>query len=183
MNSAFFSSSLQSVSIDVTPFAFKIIPCVFLYDYTVCVVDFVLRWFIMNTVIHRVKWHHSTISMLWGNTAYCVKLTGKDLSHYSNEIESVALRRCPYYHYLTEKVMLQWQRILTASPTSWWKTSSGIDMVWRNYVTVTQCTRNMTPWQWRIFFHIAIAHITVTELFDRQLINSLTVQILSNKHI
>jgi len=63
------------------------------------------------------------------------------------------------------------------------KTSSGIDMVWRNYVTVTQCIRNMTPWQWRIFLHIAIAHITVTELFDRQLINSLTVQILSDKHI
>jgi len=24
--------------------------------------------------------------VLWGNTAYCVKLGGEDLSHYSNEI-------------------------------------------------------------------------------------------------
>jgi len=33
------------------------------------------------------------ISILWGNTAYCVKLSGKDLSRYSNEIESVGLRK------------------------------------------------------------------------------------------
>jgi len=39
--------------------------------------------------------------------AYCVKLGGKDLSRYSNEIESVGLRKCPYYHYLTKKVMSQ----------------------------------------------------------------------------
>jgi len=26
---------------------------------------------------------------LWGNTAYCVKLSGDDLSRYSNKIESV----------------------------------------------------------------------------------------------
>jgi len=28
-----------------------------------------------------------TISMLWGNTACCVKLSGEDLSSYSNKIE------------------------------------------------------------------------------------------------
>jgi len=39
--------------------------------------------------------------MLWGNTAYCVTLTGEDLSRYSNKIQSVGLRKCPYYHYLT----------------------------------------------------------------------------------
>jgi len=33
--------------------------------------------------------------MLWGNTAYCVRLSGEDLSHYSNKIESVGLRKCP----------------------------------------------------------------------------------------
>jgi len=29
--------------------------------------------------------------MLWSNTAYCVKLSGEDLSRYSNKIESVVL--------------------------------------------------------------------------------------------
>jgi len=38
---------------------------------------------------------------------YCVNLSDEDLSRYSNKIELVALRKCPYYHYLTEKVMSQ----------------------------------------------------------------------------
>jgi len=38
--------------------------------------------------------------MLCGNTAYRVKLIGDDLSRYLNKIESVALRKCLYYHYL-----------------------------------------------------------------------------------
>ena len=52
---------------------------------------------------------NDTISMLSGNTAYCVKLSGGDLSRYSNKIESVGSRRCSYYHYvsLTKKVMSQ----------------------------------------------------------------------------
>ena len=29
--------------------------------------------------------------MLWGNPAYCVKLSGEDLSRYSNKIESVRI--------------------------------------------------------------------------------------------
>jgi len=41
--------------------------------------------------------------MLRGNTAYCVKLSGEDLSRYSDKIESVGLRKCPYYYYLTKK--------------------------------------------------------------------------------
>jgi len=45
--------------------------------------------------------------MLWGNTAYCAKLSGEDLSRYSNKIESVGLRNCPHYRYLTKKVMSQ----------------------------------------------------------------------------
>jgi len=36
-----------------------------------------------------------------------MKLSGEDLSRYSNKIESVGLRKCPYYHYLTKKVMSQ----------------------------------------------------------------------------
>jgi len=35
--------------------------------------------------------------MLWGNTAYCVKLR-EDLSRYSNRIEAVCLIKCPFYH-------------------------------------------------------------------------------------
>ena len=50
---------------------------------------------------------HNTICMLRGHTAYCVKLSGEDLSRYSNKIESVGLRKCEYYHYLTKKVMSQ----------------------------------------------------------------------------
>jgi len=44
---------------------------------------------------------HVTISTLRGNMAYCVKLSGEDLSCYSNKIED----RCSYYHYLTKYVM------------------------------------------------------------------------------
>ena len=32
---------------------------------------------------------HDTISMLWGNTAYCVKISDEDLTRYSNETEPV----------------------------------------------------------------------------------------------
>jgi len=62
---------------------------------------------------------HNTISVLCGNTTYCVKLSGEDLSRFSNKIESVDLRKCPYYHYLTKKVMSQYQTLLRACPTSW----------------------------------------------------------------
>jgi len=47
------------------------------------------------------------ISMLWGNTAYCVKLSGEDLSRYSNKNESYGARKCLYYHYLTKKMKSQ----------------------------------------------------------------------------
>ena len=35
--------------------------------------------------------------MLWSNMVYCVKLSGGDVSRYSNKIESVGLRKCPSY--------------------------------------------------------------------------------------
>jgi len=37
-----------------------------------------------------------------GNMAYCVKLSGEDLSYYLNKVQSVGLRKCPYYHYLCD---------------------------------------------------------------------------------
>jgi len=43
-----------------------------------------------------VFYSHISISMLCGNTAYCVKLNGEDLSRYSNKTESVVLRKCPF---------------------------------------------------------------------------------------
>ena len=36
-----------------------------------------------------------------------MKLSGEDLSRYSNKVESVVLMKCPYYHHLTKKVMSQ----------------------------------------------------------------------------
>ena len=50
----------------------------------------------------------------------------------------LCLRKCLYYHYLTTKVMSQEQTFRTACPTHAGK-AAGIDMVWRNYVTVTLC--------------------------------------------
>jgi len=49
----------------------------------------------------------NTISMLWDNRAYCVKLSGEELSHYSNKIESVDLRKCLCHPYITKKTMSQ----------------------------------------------------------------------------
>jgi len=34
-----------------------------------------------------------------------MKLSGEDLSRYSNKTESAGLRKCPYYHYITKKMM------------------------------------------------------------------------------
>jgi len=51
---------------------------------------------------------HNTIAILWvgNNTTLCVELNGKDLPCYSNKIESVSLRKCPYDHWLTNKAYL-----------------------------------------------------------------------------
>jgi len=49
--------------------------------------------------------------------SYCVQLNGEDLSLYSNKIESVGLRKCPYYRYLTEKVTCTDVRITNISQT------------------------------------------------------------------
>ena len=61
----------------------------------------------------------SVISTLWGNTAYCERLSGKDLSRCSTTVESFGLRKCPYYHCLTKKVVSQYQTF--RSHTSWQK--------------------------------------------------------------
>ena len=45
------------------------------------------------------------ISILWGNMTYTVKLSGEDFSQYLNKIESVGLRKCLYYRYLSKEVV------------------------------------------------------------------------------
>jgi len=50
----------------------------------------------------------------------CVKLSGEDLSHYSNKIESVDLRKCLYYHYLTEKVISQKRTVCRVCQKNSW---------------------------------------------------------------
>ena len=62
----------------------------------------------LRTRIHRVKWCHISVvairSPFCGATpSYCARLSGEDLSRYSNKIESVGLRKCPYYRYHTKK--------------------------------------------------------------------------------
>jgi len=42
-----------------------------------------------------------------GQHGILVKLSGEDFSHYSNNIKSLGLRKCRYYHYLAKKVMSQ----------------------------------------------------------------------------
>jgi len=44
----------------------------------------------------------------------CEVKYGEDLSRYSNKIESDALRKCPYCHYLTQK-----KNISQSLPPSW----------------------------------------------------------------
>jgi len=51
-----------------------------------------------------------------GQHTYCEKLSGEDLSRYSNEIESAGLRKCPYYHYLTKKDDATISNILQSLP-------------------------------------------------------------------
>jgi len=88
---------------------------------------------------------HNTISTLWGNMAYYVKLSGEHLSLYSNTTESVCLRKCPYYCILQRKWCHYNKRFLQIVPRHGGK-SAGIDMTWRNFVTVV-LRRPITLWE------------------------------------
>jgi len=61
---------------------------------------------------------HNMTSILWSNTAYCVKLSGEDLSRYSTKIESVGLRKCPYYRIIAIVLRL-WFHSITNISQSW----------------------------------------------------------------
>ena len=67
----------------------------------------------------------------------------KILSCYSNRIESVSLRKCPYDHWLTNKTeriqaLSQWQKFLRFFAWTWRQKSAGINIE-QNYVIVTLC--------------------------------------------
>jgi len=57
-------------------------------------------WNHAYTLLLHIAWSDVIVirdyNSLWGNMAYCVKLSGEDLSRYSNKIESISLRKCPY---------------------------------------------------------------------------------------
>jgi len=79
--------------------------------------------------------------MLWGNTAYCVKLGGEDLPRYSNRTESVGWRKFPHCHYINKKLMSpDNEHFSDLAPRHGGKTA-GIDKAWRNYVSVALCIR------------------------------------------
>ena len=73
------------------------------------------------------------MSMLCGNTAYCVK-SSDDLSRYSNKIESVGVRKYPHYHFLTKK---WWNKHFTQLAPHQGRKAAGLYMAWRNYTAVT----------------------------------------------
>jgi len=96
-----------------------------------------------TTTKHWVKWCHRvgctngvTIrSPFCGyNTTQWAELKGKDLSCYSNKIESFGLRKCPYDLRLTNKAYLNAITVTNIStflrvlPTRWQQKSTGIDM-------------------------------------------------------
>jgi len=75
--------------------------------------------------------------VLWGNTAYCVKLSSEDLLRCSNQTESVW-----FYENISVIVILlrTWchnnKHFSELAPHHGGKTA-GIDMLWTDYVTVT----------------------------------------------
>jgi len=101
---------------------------------------------IYYTMWVTVGW--SDVTVMWSqDDIYVVRQHGVlcevkwwNLSRYSNKIKAVGLRKCPYYHYLTTKVMSQQQKqtFLRACPHHGGK-RAGIDMAWKNYITVTLC--------------------------------------------
>jgi len=95
--------------------------------------------------------------MLCGNTAYHVKLSGEDLSRYSNEIESVGLRKCPYYHYLSKKVMSQWQIFLHFI---WRENSWQVAQIW--YYTIV-----IIPYVYLSFWFLTAASNGSPHIRDR----------------
>jgi len=80
----------------------------------------------------------NTIAILYGNTVVLCVLSGEDLSRYSNKIESVCLRNVRIIAILLRKWCHNNKHFAEVAPQNGGKTV-GIDMIRRNYVTVTLC--------------------------------------------
>jgi len=104
---------------------------------------------ICHAFIHRMKWRHSNLWSYYDlyvvgqygvlcKVKLCVstepKWSDKGLWCYSNKIESVGLRKYPYYHYLTKKVMPQ-KQFSELAPHHGGKAAG---VVWGNLVTVAR---------------------------------------------
>jgi len=70
--------------------------------------------------------------------SYCALLSGEDLSRYSNKIESVDLRKFRISTILQRKWCPSKKHFAELDLQRGGKTAD-IDMIWRNYVTVTLC--------------------------------------------
>jgi len=57
--------------------------------------------------------------MLWGNMAYCVELSGEDLAHYLNKIESVGLRKCPTITVTIRNISYSLPHIMAGKQATW----------------------------------------------------------------
>ena len=67
------------------------------------------------------------------NTTLCVELKGEVLSYYSNKIESVSFRKCPYDHSLTNKAHLSAITVTNIYQSFTYKTAAKIN--WHRYET------------------------------------------------
>ena len=99
-----------------------------------------------ESTLKTVNWRHSNLWSLCRGATRCIGC--EDLSHYLKKTESVGLRKCLYYHYI---LLRNWRHIVTITNISQsllhimaWRKTAGIDMVWRNYVTVILCTLRTT---------------------------------------
>jgi len=123
---------------------------------------------IIKTSVNRLYIGWSDIICLWSQSD-CHFVGQKaelceDLSHYSNKIESVGLRKCPYYRYLIEKVTSTDVRITKISqsvPTKWQKTA---DMKKLRHCHPTYMWTHVIPFNlWAaVFSHNASNHTQLT---------------------
>jgi len=92
-------------------------------------------------LLHRVEWSDVTVilpSLCCVSTwrTQHVKLSGKDLSRYSNKIESVGLKNVHIITILLRKWCHNNKQFTQLAPRHGGKTA-GIDMIKRTYITVT----------------------------------------------
>jgi len=94
--------------------------------------------------LHPVTYGHNTIAIFVYNTTQCVQSNGEDLSCYSNKIESVGLRKCPYDQWLTNKAYLSTTTVANISQSFTYKMAAKVN--WHRYGTkLRHCHLTYTP--------------------------------------